>query len=243
MSPLYIGCAGWSLNRTLQAHFPESGSHLERYASVFRAVEINSSFYRPHRAATYRRWAASVPADFRFSAKLPRTITHGHRLVDAQALLDTFLGEVTTLGDKLGPLLVQLPPSLAFEAADAAAFLRDFRARFDGDICVEPRHASWFVGAADDVLEKYAVARVAADPSLDEAASLPSAWTPLRYTRLHGSPHMYHSNYDDARLRAYAQRLHDEQKHGGTVWCIFDNTAQGHAVPNALEMVRLSSAR
>ncbi|HEY9423039.1 MAG TPA: DUF72 domain-containing protein, partial [Thermoanaerobaculia bacterium] len=80
---ILVGCAGWSLPRAEQAEFPETGSHLERYASRFGAVEINSSFHRPHRPATYARWSASVPASFRFSVKVPKTITHGLRLRDA----------------------------------------------------------------------------------------------------------------------------------------------------------------
>ena len=82
-------------------------------------MEINSSFYRPHRTATYERWAASVPEDFRFAVKVPKAITHERRLKDASDLLDRFLSEAGGLGPKLGPLLVQLPPSLSFQAGIA----------------------------------------------------------------------------------------------------------------------------
>ena len=95
------------------------GSHLERYGAILNAVEINSSFYRPHRTATYERWAASVPEDFRFAVKVPKAITHERRLKDVGDLLDRFLSEVSGLGPKLGPLLVQLPPSLSFQAGIA----------------------------------------------------------------------------------------------------------------------------
>src|SRR4051794_10397874 len=110
-----IGTAGWSIPKAYAAPFPPSGSHLERYGAVFNAVEINSSFYRPHRIATYERWAATVPEDFRFAIKVPKSVTHERRLKDTGDLLDQFVSEVTGLGPKLGPLLVQLPPSLAFE--------------------------------------------------------------------------------------------------------------------------------
>src|SRR3954464_10929879 len=107
-----IGTAGWSIPREAQPGFPGGGSHLERYAAVLPAVEINSTFHRPHRAATFERWAASVPRAFRFSVKMPRTITHDHRLTDA-AWLETFLADLAPLRSRLGCLLVQLPPSLA----------------------------------------------------------------------------------------------------------------------------------
>src|ERR1700735_1146646 len=110
-----IGCAGWNVPKQHMAVFSAAGSHLHRYARQFNAVEINSSFYRPHRRSTYERWAASVPKDFRFSAKLPRAITHHARLADPEAALDVFAAEVLGLGEKLGPLLAQLPPSLAFD--------------------------------------------------------------------------------------------------------------------------------
>ena len=164
-----VGCAGWSLPRETWPEFPPDGTHLQRYAARFNAVEINSSFYRPHQPATYARWAESVPAHFRFSAKLPKTITHEKRLRDCQGLLDTFLPQVTSLGEKLGCLLVQLPPSLAFDAASATAFLRELRLRHAGDVALEPRHASWFTPAADDVLKEAKAGRVLADPVLFDA--------------------------------------------------------------------------
>src|SRR4051794_13597269 len=105
-----IGTAGWSIPAAFADHFPAQGTNLERYAARFSAVEINSSFHRPHRPATYARWAASVGPDFRFAVKLPKVITHAARLVDVDAALDRFVAEINGLGAKLGPLLVQLPP-------------------------------------------------------------------------------------------------------------------------------------
>jgi uncharacterized protein YecE (DUF72 family) len=75
-APLHIGCAGWSLPRESWPHFAGTGTHLQRYAGQLNAAEINSSFYRPHQPATYERWAERVPTHFRFSVKLPKTITH-----------------------------------------------------------------------------------------------------------------------------------------------------------------------
>ena len=127
-----IGTAGWGIPRRHAHAFPGAGGHLERYARVLPAVEINSSFYRPHRPATYARWAASVPPGFRFAAKVPRAVTHERRLVDAAEPLARFLGEVAALGPALGPLLVQLPPSLRYDGAVAERFLGLLRGRFAG---------------------------------------------------------------------------------------------------------------
>lgn len=124
MAPLFVGCAGWSLPREHWPAFSEEGSHLQRYASRFNAVEINSSFYRPHLPKTYERWAQSVPSAFRFSVKVPRRITHELRLRHCEAALDEFLAQCLHLGERLGCLLVQLPPSLNHEPDVAGAFLR-----------------------------------------------------------------------------------------------------------------------
>lgn len=232
--PIRIGTAGWSLYKAADDRFPAEGSALERYAAVFDAVEINSSFHRPHKVATYARWAASVPDAFRFAVKLPKTITHQQRMIDCEALLVRFADEVSGLGEKRGPILVQFPPKLAFEAQVAADFFGRVRALFGGQIVCEPRHADWFSPAAEAVLIAHQVARVAADPAPVPEAAEPSGWTGLRYTRLHGSPRIYWSEYDEDSIghhAAEARGAHVES------WTIYDNTASGAALGNALAML------
>jgi uncharacterized protein YecE (DUF72 family) len=233
---ILIGCAGWSLPRAEQGCFPEAGSHLERYAARFNAVEINSSFHRPHRPATYARWSAGVPAGFRFSVKVPKAITHGLRLQQAGELLDTFLGEAAGLGDKLGCLLVQLPPSLSFEPAVVAAFFADVRARSPLPLACEPRHPSWFTPEAEDCLRGLAVARVAADPARVPEAAEPGGWRGVSYYRLHGSPRIYYSLYTEDYIAGLASRIEADAAAGRDVWCIFDNTTLGAATRNALDL-------
>lgn len=232
-----MGCAGWALPREAQAGFPAEGSHLARYAVRFPAVEINSSFHRPHRPSTYARWAAETPADFRFAAKLPRAITHRLRLVDAAAPLAAFLGEVGALGSKLAVLLVQLPPSLPFDAAVAARFFAALAEGAAAAVVCEPRHPTWFEPAADALLAGAGVARVAADPACVPAAAVPGGAPGLAYYRLHGSPRTYYSAYSADCIARLAVRLREGAEAGREVWCIFDNTAAGAAVPNALELL------
>ncbi len=237
-----IGCAGWSIPKEQASQFPADGSHLERYAARLNAVEINTSFYRPHRPATYARWAASVPDDFRFAVKVPRSITHEHRLEDVAELLDRFLAEAGALEGKLGPLLVQLPPSLVFRAAVARAFFTAIRERFQGLVACEPRHATWFKPSAEELLLDFQMARVAADPAAVPAAAEPGGWKGLVYYRLHGSPQMYYSTYPDAVLTRLAANL-PERAATSEVWCIFDNTALGAATVNALDLLGRLGAR
>jgi uncharacterized protein YecE (DUF72 family) len=233
-----VGTAGWSIPPRHAACFPEQGSHLERYSQRFAAVEINSSFYRPHRPSTYARWAASVPADFRFAVKLPREITHTRRLVDVTEPLARFLSEVLVLGPKLGPVLVQLPPSLAFRPEPVDDFLRRLRDAFDGPVVCEPRHPSWFTDTVDRLLAEHRIGRVAADPAPVPAAAEPGGDRALRYYRLHGSPRMYYSAYAPEYLAALARRL---ALGDGEVWCVFDNTAEGAAAMDGLSVIRAIS--
>jgi uncharacterized protein YecE (DUF72 family) len=235
-TPIHIGCAGWSIPKAHADRFPTDGTHLSRYAGSLPAAEINSSFYRPHKPSTYEKWAASVPAAFRFAVKVPKTLTHERRLKDAEAVLDRFLPEVRMLGDKLGPLLVQLPPSLAFAGSVAEQFLNAFRDRHDGSVVLEPRHESWFGAEAEVLLTRSRVARVAADPAVLKAASVPGGWGGLKYYRLHGSPKMYYSKYPDEYLETLSTELITAAQNA-EVWCIFDNTAEGAATANALDLV------
>ncbi|MCO7627354.1 DUF72 domain-containing protein [Pseudomonas fluorescens] len=234
---MFIGCAGWSLGREYWPQFPAEGTHLQRYAARFDCVEINSSFYRPHRRQTYARWADSVPPGFRFSVKVPRQITHELRLQNCDQALDEFLGQCEGLTDRLGCLLVQLPPSLTFTPEIVEAFFVALRQRFAGAVVLEPRHESWVT--ATPMLQAYRVAQVVVDPSRITTDGSAQGWAGLRYWRLHGSPRIYHSAYDERYLQALAEQMKVAAAEGAAVWCIFDNTASGAALGNALALAAL----
>lgn len=232
---LYVGCAGWSLPREYWPAFSGEGTHLQRYASRFNAVEINSSFYRPHQPKTYARWGACVPPTFRFSVKVPKRITHELRLQQCEVALDEFLEQCLQMRDRLGCLLVQLPPSLSYSPGLAKAFFTALRQRFAGNVVLEPRHASWL--AAETLLQDLRIGRVAADPAVIEAGDTCAGWQGVRYWRLHGSPRIYHSAYGPERVQAFARLLRQSVERGIPSWCIFDNTASGHAWADALYLL------
>jgi uncharacterized protein YecE (DUF72 family) len=238
MLRLRIGTAGWSIPKQHAAAFPASGSHLERYAQRFNAVEINTSFYRPHRKTTYQRWAASVPADFRFAVKAPQEITHELRLIDANCVFDAFLAQIGGLGSKLGILLFQLPPSLAFDAASAQAFFTMLRERHGGSVVCEPRHPTWFTAQAEDLLSGFRVSRVAADPAIVPPGAEPGGHGEIAYFRLHGAPRVYYSDYGEDRIVDHAREIAGALAQA-SVWCIYDNTALGAATGNALALAAM----
>ena len=231
-----IGTAGWSLPRAEQEQFPSVGSHLERYATRFGVTEINSSFHRSHRAATWVRWRDSVPESFRFSIKMTKTITHKQKLRDTDELVAAFLLEAGALGDKFDCLLVQLPPSLAFEASVATEFFEKLRIRTPIRIACEPRHESWFEADADELLQTHRVARVAADPPRVPPAASPGGWRGMSYYRLHGWPKVYYSAYSAEFIDSLAGRLKEERSGDRKTWVIFDNTTLGAATRNALDL-------
>lgn len=208
-----IGTAGWAIAAANAAALPGDGSHLERYAARMNCVEINSSFHRSHRVRTYARWADGTPEDFRFAVKLPKHITHACRLEDAGEPLAQFVAEA-----------------------------------FDGAVVCEPRHRSWFTPQADELLARCEVARAAADPAKWSQSDEPGGWAgpsttrrpAVFYFRWHGSPRTYWSSYDEAWLRERAQALARLPAHTER-WCIFDNTAAGAALPNALQLKTLST--
>jgi uncharacterized protein YecE (DUF72 family) len=238
---LFIGTAGWSLPGIHKMRFPETGSHLERYSAVFSAAEINTSFYKPHRKTTYERWAASTPEHFRFSVKAPKAITHVASPVSSGDV-DAFFSETAGLGAKLGPILIQLPPKRDFVAVEALRLLAAFRDRTEGAIVLEPRHASWFNAEVDQLLTTLKIARVAADPPRAAGADRPGGWSGLAYYRLHGSPQIYRSSYDEERLTGISRSLLEFAASGSEAWCIFDNTTSYAAAGDALALLGMTRA-
>lgn len=241
-----VGTAAWALPRASRDAFPQAGSQLDRYAQVLSCTEINSTFSKVHRPQTFARWADETPPAFRFSVKLPRAMTHDARLQTPAKEVFAFVASLQGLGDRLGVLLVQLPPSLALEPRVARAFFRALRKAFDGGIVCEPRHASWFTEAANGLLIDERIGRVAADPARPVGAADPGGWLgehgdgrgAVVYYRWHGAPRMYWSAYGDDGVREKARAIACWPR-GTQVWCVFDNTASGAATADALKMQRL----
>ena len=241
--PVRVGCTEWSIPKQGASHFIAAGSHLNRYSQFFSCCEINSSFYRSHKPETWERWASSVPAGFRFSVKLPKTITHEAKLSCDSGALSAFFQQINLLRDKLGPVLIQLPPSLQFDFARSKTFLLLLRDIYPGLVALEPRHSSWFEDRGDHLLQDFHVARVAADPPCVPAAGMPGGYTSLAYFRLHGSPRTYYSAYSGDFLNRLAAQLINLAR-TTAVWCVFDNTASGYAIENARQLIsKIAAAR
>lgn len=121
----------------------------------------------------------------------------------------------------------------------AGRFFEEARARTAGPIVCEPRHVTWFEDDADALLARWRIGRVAADPARHPLAATPGGWRGIGYWRLHGSPRMYFFSYDEAALASLARAMREDE--ADEIWCIFDNTASGAEVPNALALSALIS--
>lgn len=242
-NPVMLGTAGWTIPASVSGSFPGEGTHLERYARVMPAVEINSSFHRPHKFSTYQRWAASVPAEFRFAVKIPKTISHVQKLAKTDGLLEIFAAETAGLGDKLEIALLQLPPSFAFDRAITSSFLATLSRCFTASAAIEPRHASWFTRDVDAFLSDHRVTRVSADPVVPGGDGAPGGWPGLQYRRLHGAPRTYYSPYGLPYLMELADSIEKAGDMTTRQWCIFDNTASGAALPNAESLRQTLASR
>lgn len=177
-----------------------------------------------------------MPSGFRFSVKTPKAITHTARLDVAGGAIAAFLEEISVLETKLGCLLVQLPPSLSYDATIAGKFFENFKARTAVPIACEPRHPTWFEPEADELLRQLGIARAAADPARVPKAAEPGGSREFSYFRLHGSPKVYYSRYSDEFIERLANDLRRETEKTRTTWCIFDNTTLGAATRNALDV-------
>ncbi|MBS1972549.1 MAG: DUF72 domain-containing protein [Bdellovibrionales bacterium] len=231
---IHVGTAHWQMPKQYSHGFLDKGSHLERYASVLNAVEINSSFYKEHQQKTYERWRDSVPADFKFSVKVSHIFTHELELNVSFDLLKESISRILALQSKLGVLLVQLPPHLDFKVHDVADFFNKLRKLYHGPIAVEPRHYTWLRPEALELMRELKLSKVFADPAPCPLELKDSPLSGVTYFRLHGTPVIYKSDYPKTLLQELARDF-KELPHKN-IWCVFDNTTYGYATKNALDL-------
>ncbi len=229
---IHIGTSGWHYEHWKGPFYPEGipkGSLLKYYAYHFRTVEINNSFYRMPHEKTLREWRDTVPAGFIFTVKASRFITHMKKLKDAAAPLKLFLDNIDNIGDKLGPVLFQLPPrwSLNIERLDSFLGLLPEEYRY----AFEFRDPSWFNGKVYDLLAKHETAFCIYD--LDGRQSPKTVTSDFVYIRLHGPDGPYRGQYSVQQLAGWAGAVSSWAAQGKTIYCYFDNDEAGYAAIDA----------
>jgi uncharacterized protein YecE (DUF72 family) len=231
---IHIGTSGWSYDHWGDVLYPPGAAPADRlgyYTRAFRTVELNASFYRWPRRATFQSWRRRLPDGFQFSVKAPRGLTHGKRLYSPEAWIERIAACWHELGDKRAVLLVQLAPGQERDDARLGYFLE--RLPHWIRVAVELRHPSWHDEHVFRMLEHHGAAYC-----VMSGAHLPCvlrATAPFVYVRLHGPDphHLYGGSYSDADLGWWAERLREWEGAGKEMFVYFNNDGHGHAVRNA----------
>jgi uncharacterized protein YecE (DUF72 family) len=230
----WIGTSGWSYDHWEHVLYPPGTPPRQRlalYAQEFSTVELNASFYRWPRNASFASWRRRLPPGFQMSVKAPRGLTHGKRLYAPDVWVERIAPSWHELFDHRGVLLVQLPPDLERDDARLDYFLG--RLPWWVRVAVELRHPSWSHENVFGLLERHRAAYC-----VMSGAHLPCvlrATTSFVYVRLHGPDpeHLYGGSYSDDDLAWWADRIRDWERSGHEVYAYFNNDGHGHAVYNA----------
>jgi uncharacterized protein YecE (DUF72 family) len=240
---IHIGTSGWSYDHWDGVLYPTglpARQRLDHYVRSFDTTELNASFYRWPKIATFAGWARRLPAGFRLSVKAPRGLTHGKRLYAPEVWVERIARCWHELGERRGVLLVQLPPMMARDDARLDYFLGRLPSWIS--TAVEFRHPSWVAEKVFDLLAEHGAAYC-----VMSGAGLPCilrATAPFVYVRLHGPDHdhLYGGAYSDQDLIWWADRIGEWRQSGTAVWVYFNNDGGGHAVRNASRLRELLGA-
>lgn len=238
MTTVHIGTSGWHYQHWRGPFCPRDlpdERFLRHYSQHFRTAEINSTFYGMPDKTTLAQWRDCTPDGFVFAVKASRYITHMKKLKDPEQPVASFLDRVRVLGEKLGPILFQLPPNWTLNLERLRSFLdalpRGVRYAF------EFRAPSWFGERTEEALSEKGAAFCIYD--FAHRQSPRSVTADFVYVRLHGPDGAYKGSYDDAALSGWAGDIAAWSREGKEAFCYFDNDEKGHAVSNALRLNEL----
>jgi uncharacterized protein YecE (DUF72 family) len=233
-----VGTSGWQYDHWRGDFYSEKlpkSRWFEHYASIFSTVELNNSFYRQPKSATWERWQDQAPAQFCYAIKANRFITHIKRFRDGEDPIERFLDGAERLKSHLGPVLFQAPPN--FEKTDEnLGRLDEFFSLMPRRVrsVLEFRHPSWYDDETYELLRRRQVSFCIHDMTKLETPVVTTG--PIAYLRFHGSGARYGGNYSDEMLGDWAKRIRSLSHHVEGVWCYFNNDIGGHAPRNALTL-------
>ena len=231
-SRVRVGTSGWEYRHWAGSFYPADlprDRWLEFYAERFDTVELNNSFYRLPEAETFAGWRRRVPDGFSFAVKASRYLTHIRRLIEPAEPLERLWSRARHLGDRLGPVLYQLPPRWRPNHERLTAFLNAIP-RGEPQ-AIEVRDRRWYGSRLNAELEEAGVALCLHD--MAGSAPRPEPVGPFVYVRFHGSGARYGGRYSSQRLTAWAARMTEWSADGCAVWAYFNNDVGGHAVRDA----------
>lgn len=237
-----IGTSGWSYKHWKGGFYPDvmkPADYLLFYAKHFHVTELNASFYHLPKRSTVEQWVARVPASFRFCPKMSRYVTHIKRLKDPSETLVKFFDAFEPMKGIMGPVLVQLPPTLVFHHDIAEHFYQTVKRRYkEYAFAMEVRHESWMTEESLTLMTDYEIAFVISQ----SGAKFPYAETITAkniYLRFHGPRQLYASSYSDATLKDFAAKFKKWRDQGHYIWAFFNNDVGLHAIRNATKLKEL----
>jgi uncharacterized protein YecE (DUF72 family) len=242
---IYIGTSGWVYDDWVDGIFYPSDLRkkdwLKFYSQNFLTVEINATFYHQMPASAFNRWRQLTPPSFIFSVKISRFLTHIKKLNDPREPWQRFITNARQLREKLGPILVQLPPNFKANAEKLKNFLKIIPRSYQ--IALEVRHESWFNEEIYKILKKHNTALVFADseewPQLRQKRWCLPITADFIYIRLHGPGNLYDSQYTPTQLRRIADRIKKWRIQVKTIYIYFNNDSQGYAIKNAQQLIKM----
>lgn len=233
---LHIGTSGWSYKHWAEIFYPKEikpDKYLEYYITKFGCVELNSSFYNLPLKTTVSGWMNRTPETFRFCPKLSRFITHQMQLVNVERGVWKFFDIFEGMKNRLGPVLIQLPPVLQYDKSLICNFFDLLKESYNQyRFAVEIRNKSWLNDIFFDLLSQHGIAFVVAD-SGDRYPYYETVTTGFAYLRFHGREQLYASDYREDDLKLYAEKIKLWLNEGKEVWVFFNNDYHGFAVRNA----------
>lgn len=237
-----VGCSGWEYKHWRGDFYPPALPRtrwFEYYSSIFDTVEINNTFYRLPEERTFAAWAARAPNGFVYAVKASRFLTHMKKLNDPEEPLERLFSRMSPLGDRLGPVLYQLPPGLKLDRLRLDRFLQTLPQ--GPRHVIEFRDPSWYDASIRTLLERHGVAMCLHD--MRGSATVRERVGPFVYVRFHGPTGSYAGGYSDDRLRGWAEWLQAQRAGGVDVYAYFNNDVGGHAPRNALTLRGMLSGR
>ena len=229
---IHIGCSGWVYKHWRGLFYPEGLPQkrwFEHYADEFDTVEINNSFYRLPRGDTFEKWRKQAPPGFCYAVKANRYLTQAKKLKECEEPLERMMTAVRCLGDRLGPMLYQLPPSMKINLERLETFLRIIPK--DVTNVFEFRNKDWYVPETYALLDRYGASFCVHD--MPGSASERVAVGPIAYVRFHGGEGKYWGRYSDEGLLSWTDWIVDQASQDRSVWCYFNNDIHGHAIEDA----------
>lgn len=239
---IYIGTSGWHYSDWIGTFYPpeiKGYEELRYHATHFNTVENNSSFYRIAGISTYQTWYKMTPEHYRFSLKLNKIITHIHRLELTDVVrekVEYILTTTQTLKEKLGTIVIQLPPNYKFDLVRLETFLTYFTTTvrtqaYPCDVAIEFRKEQWFVPEVYDVLKRYNVALIAAQSS--RYPEVREVTADIAYIRMHGPKELFASSYSTEHLADWAQYIKEISQQVKRIYVYFNNDYHRYAIFNA----------